>query len=548
MRQILIVAFASLASLITLVGLPAEALAAKRVALIVGNSAYKYAGELPNPKNDATDISVVFKRLGFEVVEGIDLDKAAFDRKVRDFATVLQGAEVGVFFYAGHGMQVGGQNYLVPVDAELSSAAALDFEMVRLDLVHRTMEREAQTNIIFLDACRNNPLERNLRRAMGTRSAEIGRGLAAVESGIGSLISFSTQPGNVASDGTGRNSPFATALIRHLAAPSDDLSAILISVRNDVMQATQRQQVPWEHSALTGRFYFGTPPQTTSPEKAIKPGPEVSQSEAERAWVLTKDATNIAMLEAFVARFKDTFYADLAKVRIEELRKQQTAAVSPKPTAKPDAPVAMGKLEERTKRIEGRIPDAGQSAWVKLCDIVTVGSPAKPVKECVTQYENLDRNTGAVVVSAAVRQVEGNPNQHLMVTVPVGTLQSPDMALRIYPKDLWVAAYRNEKIDDSRLKLIWRTSLCRGAGCTADTEATAELIAELKQAGGIVVFVINKAGVQLALPIPLAGFEQAYTGPSNGNSKDHAAARQKLIDYIKAGQAEVAREQAKQEK
>ena len=108
------------------------------------------------------------------------------------------------------------------------------------------------------------------------------------------------------------------------------------------------------------------------------------------------------------------------------------------------------------------------------------------------------------------------------------------MALRIYPKDLWAAAYRNEKIDDSRLKTIWITSTCRGAGCTADTEATPDLIAELKQAGGIAVFVTNNAGIKVGLPIPLAGFEQAYTGPSNGNSKDHAAARQKLVDIIKA--------------
>jgi len=521
------------AGLLVVSGCSGEALAAaKRVALVIGNSAYKFAGELPNPKNDAADMSAVFKGLGFQVVEGIDLDKAAFDRKIRDFATALQGAELGVFFYAGHGLQVGGQNYLVPTDAELSSPDGLDFEMVRLDLVHRTMERATDTNVIFLDACRNNPLERNLRRAMGTRSADIGKGLAPMQSGTGTLISFSTQPGNVAADGTGRNSPFAAALVRHLPSSNDDLSAVLIAVRNDVMKETQRSQVPWEHSALTGRLYFGTT-QTASPEKPVKPGPEASQSEAERAWALTKDATNIAMLEAFVARFRDTFYADLAKMRIEELRKQQTAAVSPKPTAKPDAPTATGKLEERTKRIEAR-PDAGQSAWVKLCDIVTVGSPAKPVKECMTQHEELDRNTGAVGISAAVRQVEGDTNQHLMVTVPLSMLQSPDMALRVYPKDLWAAAYRNEKIDASRLKLVRLSSSCRGAGCTGDTEATPDLIAELKQGGGIAVFVTNNAGVQVVLPIPLAGFEQAYTGPSNGNSKDHAAARQKLVDFIKA--------------
>jgi uncharacterized caspase-like protein len=131
-----------------------------------------HTAKLENPKNDAADVAAALRAFGFQVVDGRDLDKAALDRKIRDFATALSGADVGVFFYAGHGLQVGGQNYLVPVDAQLSTAAALDFEMVRLDLVHRTMEREAKTNILFLDACRDNPLARNLARAMGTRSAD----------------------------------------------------------------------------------------------------------------------------------------------------------------------------------------------------------------------------------------------------------------------------------------------------------------------------------------------------------------------------------------
>ena len=189
----------------------------------------------------------------------MDLDKAAFDRKVRDFATALSGADVGVFFYAGHGLQVGGENYLVPIDAQ-GEAAALDFEMVPLVLVQRVMERQTQTNIIFLDACRNNPLARNLARAMGTRSAQIGPGLAAVESGVGTLISFSTQPGNVATDGKGRNSPFAGALVKQIATSRQSLGDLLIAVRNDVMKETGGKQVPWEHSALRGRVYLGDRP------------------------------------------------------------------------------------------------------------------------------------------------------------------------------------------------------------------------------------------------------------------------------------------------
>jgi hypothetical protein len=235
---------------------PGSAEAQKRVALVIGNSDYQHTVKLPNPTNDARDVAAALKKHGFQVLEGLDLDKAAFDRKVRDFANALRDAEVGVLFYAGHGLQVAGQNYLVPIDAELKDAAGLDFETIRLDIVHRAMERQTQTNILFLDACRDNPLSRNLARALGTRSTEISKGLAAVESGVGTLISFSTQPGNVATDGAGRNSPFAGSLARNISDLDGDLGAILIAVRNDVMKETQRKQVPWEHSALTGQFYF----------------------------------------------------------------------------------------------------------------------------------------------------------------------------------------------------------------------------------------------------------------------------------------------------
>lgn len=178
------------------------------------------------------------------------------NQTIRRFARALRKAKVGVFFYAGHGIQVGRQNYLVPVDAVLDDASGIDFELVRVSLVQRTMERTSKSNIIFLDACRNNPLARNLARAMGTRSANIGRGLAPIESGVGTLISFSTQPGNVALDGTGRNSPYAASLAQHLTTPGQDISNILIKVRNDVIRATNHQQVPWEHAALTDQFYF----------------------------------------------------------------------------------------------------------------------------------------------------------------------------------------------------------------------------------------------------------------------------------------------------
>jgi uncharacterized caspase-like protein len=223
-----------------------------RVALVIGNSDYHHTPRLENPRNDAADVGAALKSIGFRVIEGIDLDKAAFDAALREFAAALKGANVGLFFYAGHGMQVAGRNYLVPVDAWLTSVTALDAEMVRLDSVQQAMVREVQTSLLFLDACRDNPLTRSLAGA----ASEIGRGLAEVASGAGTLISFSTQPGNVALDGAGRNSPFSAALAARLLTSHEDLNAVLISVRNDVMRVTDGRQVPWEHSALTRRLYL----------------------------------------------------------------------------------------------------------------------------------------------------------------------------------------------------------------------------------------------------------------------------------------------------
>src|SRR5262249_17774313 len=301
-----------------------------RVALVIGNSAYQHTPRLDNPKNDATDMAAVLKQLGFQVIEGLDLDKTAFERKVRDFSVALRTAEVGLFFYAGHGLQVGGQNYLVPVDAKAETADALDWEMVPLTLVQRTMERTERTNIISADACRNNPLARNLARAMGTRSADIGRGLAQVESGTGTLISFSTQPGNVASDGAGRNSPFTGALAKRMATSNDDLSALLIEVRNDVIDATQNRQVPWENSSLRGRFYFNLaarPAPSAGP--APQPSPHPQPSDAAQAWTVAERSTDPAVLEAFIKYYGDTFYGAMARARLAELKRQQVAVAEP---------------------------------------------------------------------------------------------------------------------------------------------------------------------------------------------------------------------------
>src|SRR5262245_28602531 len=220
--------------------------------------------------SDARDMAEALTGLGFTVILGLDLDKRGFDLKTREFVRALVGADVGVFFYAGHGLQVGGVNYLVATDAKLEAERDLDFETIKLDFVLQQMEREAKTNIVFLDACRNNPLTRNLARTMGTRGVSENGGLAPVASGLGTFIAYATQPGNVASDGSGRNSPFTTALKKHVTETGLAISDLMIEVRRDVVAATRGAQVPWDHSALQGRFFFrpGDTPAAPSPPPA----------------------------------------------------------------------------------------------------------------------------------------------------------------------------------------------------------------------------------------------------------------------------------------
>jgi uncharacterized caspase-like protein len=303
---------------------PVAGTASRRVALVVGNSAYRHTRRLESPRNDAADISAALEKLGFQVIEGFDLGKIALEARIRDFTGALKGADVGVLFYAGHGLSVSGQNYLVPVDAELAAASALEVELVRLDPIHRTMEREAPTSLMFLDAGRDNPLSDNLARAMGTRAAEIGRGLVATRSGAGTLVSFSTQPGKAALDGNGRNSPYSAALVKQLATSKEDLAGMLIAVRDEVARETDRKQVPWESVALTERFYFDP----AGAKQAPAPAAYASAREAFEAWTAARDTTSIGVLEAYIARYRDSFYAALARARIEDLKRFDEMSLS----------------------------------------------------------------------------------------------------------------------------------------------------------------------------------------------------------------------------
>jgi hypothetical protein len=228
-----------------------------RVALIIGNSAYRNVSPLDNPTTDARLMAETLRSLGFTVVGGgaqLDLDKAGIDRAVQAFGARLQGAEVGLFYYAGHGLQIHGANYLVPVDANPTREADVDFQMLDSNLVLRQMEAAGtRLNLVILDACRNNPFGgRGLR--------DTSSGLAQMRAPEGTLISFATQPGNVAQDGVDGHSPFTRALADIIRRPGLGLFDTFNQVGLAVRQSTGGAQQPWVSSSpIAGSFYFAGP-------------------------------------------------------------------------------------------------------------------------------------------------------------------------------------------------------------------------------------------------------------------------------------------------
>jgi hypothetical protein len=274
----------------------APAAAEKRIALVVGNSAYQNITRLDNPKNDALLMADTLGGLGFTLVGGkaqLDLDKAALDSAVQNFGRQVQGADVALFYYAGHGVQVSGSNYLVPVGANPTREADVDFQMVDVNLVLRQMQGSGtRLNMVILDACRNNPFgSRSLRAAEG--------GLAQMRAPEGTLISYATQPGSVAQDGADGNSPYTKALASTVRQAGLDIFQTFNQVGLAVKRATAGAQQPWVSSSpIDGTFYF-VPPSTSSMPPALSPVP---QQEARLADTLRPDPDRVPIKDAVLLR------------------------------------------------------------------------------------------------------------------------------------------------------------------------------------------------------------------------------------------------------
>ncbi len=274
--------WAFLATLIPIVVVLAGTGCASRapgVALVIGNSNYLHSPTLPNPENDARAISESLAELGWEVALEIDPTRSQLEESVRSFEEALASSKKAVLFYAGHGMQINGKNYLIPVHFEPAPTIDLDREMVSLDEALGWMKRPHNQLAVFLDACRDNPFESQLARSTtrGLKIAErarsrssgssirLGRGLAEIDTSAGTFIAYATQPGNVALDGDGAHSPFTEALLKYLSKNNKDIGWVLQQVRREVLEATDGEQIPWDHSSLIRPFLVNPKQQQAPP-------------------------------------------------------------------------------------------------------------------------------------------------------------------------------------------------------------------------------------------------------------------------------------------
>jgi hypothetical protein len=360
----------------------------KRVALVIGNSSYRNAPKLTNPENDATAISLLLKNSGFDVVETRqNLSGADMRRSMREFSETTTDADIAVVFYAGHGIEVGGTNYLIPVDAALRKDIDVDDEAISLDRVLTLLEPAKRLRLIILDACRDNPFVSNMSRTLSSRS--VGRGLGKVEPpNSDTLIAYAAKAGSTSADGDGSNSPFTMALVRNIATPGLDIRIALGRVHDEVMNNTRRKQEPFVYGALGGATISLVSP-TSEPREdksgtaALQPdtdGPASRDYEA-AAKVATKEAW-----EAFLAKHSAGFYADLARAQRAKLtalspnaRPEPEKRINPAPSPadadpkeknKPSKPRTGGNtledcLADYVRRKGAFVPEGQSTAYVK---------------------------------------------------------------------------------------------------------------------------------------------------------------------------------------
>lgn len=280
----------------------------RRVALVIGNSSYRNAPVLPNTVNDARDMVVALRKVGFEVVDGIDLDKRGMDSALTRFARIAQDADAAMFYFAGHGFQFNGENYLVPVEAKIEDEVGVQYETTRLNDVVTALNYAKGVKIMVLDACRNNPFVGLLAKRQATRGFSVGSGLAPVQRAQGMVIAYATQANDVAADGAGRNSPFTAALVREIDQPGLEVATLFRRVQKSVYDTTAGRQTPELSLSLLGDFYLNR-----------------EETDAD-VWRRIRASDDTTALQAFIQRYPQSFFVIDARTRLDLLERRSSVS------------------------------------------------------------------------------------------------------------------------------------------------------------------------------------------------------------------------------
>ncbi|XIA65413.1 caspase domain-containing protein [Bradyrhizobium sp. TZ2] len=297
-------------------------MAGDRVALIIGNGRYQKVPALPNPPQDAADIARALERLDFKVTRLDNASAAEMRKSLVEFGRRADGSDVALVFYAGHGMEVGGENWLIPVDAELQNDTDIESEAVSLRSVTLQVAKARSLGLIILDACRNNPFANKMRRSLGHRAVD--RGLARTEPTDNVLVAYAARDGTTASDGTGRNSPFTTAILRHIETPGLEISFLFRRVRDDVMTSTKREQQPFVYGSLSKEEIYLKPPIAATEKVAA---PKIAR-EDEEFWEAIKTSDVGGLFEEFIRRYRNSPRVGEARQRLASLSSQQLTSTS----------------------------------------------------------------------------------------------------------------------------------------------------------------------------------------------------------------------------
>lgn len=367
----------------------------RRTALVMGNAAYQN-GRLRNPVNDATDIAATLQKLGFTVTLARDVDLREMEQAIDTFSRRLRQGGVGLFYFAGHGVQVEGENYLIPLQARIRREQDVRYEAVPAGRILGAMEDAGNgVNLVILDACRDNPFTRRWRSSQ--------RGLASMQALRGSLIAYATEPGGTAIDGKGRNGLYTKHLLQHLATPGLSVELMFKQVRVEVVEATGGRQTPWESSSLIGAFSFNPiaepatavkrPTREAEPETLPGPDPEAEM------WQLVRDSTAPEDFRFFLENYPSGRYAPAARLMVQRLQRQQVAAepaVKTPPPVAPEPPRVEKPITSPATQIASLEPAAVRTSGQKLGRFV--------------KYDNgtaLDTRTNLMWMTKDFRNIEG---------------------------------------------------------------------------------------------------------------------------------------------